>query len=279
MKRDWEGDENGPPSKRPNAWSRPLNLQPEMEEEKVERVPAGMIDGSTRWRPPETIMREMKDSLMNKGIENFRSMSLEDMHEYLFTQICSGEEVDKEVFTRKLETRDKDYINMLSRRFEIYIDKLGDHVLVNGVDTIVCPSDSYKYCRDNKKCMPIPGYYENERTKYFSPQLYHILQDYGFFWNYLGIDTIKEQLPVKTLESQYTAKISYHLGARAEQIGSDRISILRDMERRLLRVQLMRSFNVQCCVKKEEDQAHIIFGNVLDSILKLTRDEMNIVVR
>lgn len=268
MKSGREGEENGP-----------LNIQPKIEEKKVERVPSGMIDGSTGWRPPETIMSEMKDSLMNKRIENFRSMSLEDMHKFLFTQICSENKAYKEVFTRKLKAKDEDYINMLSRRLEIYIDKLGDHVLVNGSYTLVCPYDSYKYCKDNKKCIPIPGYYEKEKMKYFSPQLYHILQDYGFFWNYLGIDTIKEKLPVKTLELQYTAKISYHLGARAEQIGSNRISILRDMERRLIRVQFMRSFNVQCCVKKEEDQAHITFGKVLDTVLKLTRDKMNIVVR
>lgn len=228
---------------------------------------------TTRGITPSEKMRELKVELMKRHMMNFRSMSLEGMHNYLFAQVCSGEQIDREVFTRKLQLRDNDYIDMLSRRLEAYIDKLSQHVIQNGTN-IHCPSDSHKYCEDNSKCVPIPGYYERERMKYFSPQLYHILQDYGFFWYFLGVDTIKEQLPIRVLEDQYKVKIALELGKKLRGSVHDKLKILRDMEKRLLRIQFLRSFNVQCCIQKEQDRSHIRFGNILETILKLTRDEM-----
>ena len=250
MKRSRE-DDNSPPPKRLNAWGKSPNIQPEAH-------PRGIT--------LEDKEINLKKKLMHIYIVKFKNLSLESMHDNLFKQICDGTDADKEVFDRKMTNRDKDYIEMLSEKFEIYIDKLSEYA--NKIKN--CPSDSEKYCKNDDKCRYIPGYSNNEPKKRFSPQLYHILQDYGFFWNYLGIDTITEKKSIQYLQIRYTVEIGIMIGKML--CHTDKIVKLRFLEKKLIRIQFLRLFNVQCCLNMKE---HKSFGTLLDILLEKTREEMN----
>ena len=275
MKRSRE-DDNSPPPKRLNAWGKSPNIQPEAHVEKTINAPRSFIDGATRGITLEDKEINLKKKLMHIYIVKFKNLSLESMHDNLFKQICDGTDADKEVFDRKMTNRDKDYIEMLSEKFEIYIDKLSEYAIYKYEDIPNkiknCPSDSEKYCKNDDKCRYIPGYSNNEPKKRFSPQLYHILQDYGFFWNYLGIDTITEKKSIQYLQIRYTVEIGIMIGKML--CHTDKIVKLRFLEKKLIRIQFLRLFNVQCCLNMKEDDGHKSFGTLLDILLEKTREEM-----
>ena len=149
-----------------------------------------------------------------------------------------------------------------------------------------------------KRCVRLPGVNfesnivdgkEENKIKNFIPQLYHILQDFGFFNYYLGLNTVNipnclknkrlnfditNLIPKDSREKEKNRLVSrwaLFLG-RILQIKSqeldkesftDFVGILIKV---IERVQFLRHFDEKCCVRDQIDDPHKAFNVVLGVI-------------
>lgn len=192
---------------------------------------------------------------------------------------------------------DKTAIKKISRDIESFIDSIME--LADGNMDILdewnmfdmCPHGLTKnqYCHLGSKKHPIKclEMIEYDDMKRLIPQMYHILQDYGFFYIYLGVEHMRiepkeneSQQEKKTRLEEEKQDISTLITEKVSELCGDisindmsfeekynaKIRCLRTMERRLQYILFLREFNVICCLrKKEEDDAHLSFNQVLDA--------------
>lgn len=187
----------------------------------------------------------------------------------LFHMICSGRDP---IFKTKMEQRDVNYIDTLSQLIDMFTDQLSS-VIVTDKNEITSCENSKKYCKAGTACRFLPGYYASEKNKEgnpvhkgFIPQMYKILQDYGFFYFYFGIDTISQKLPnckiIEKIEELSPIDLALRFGASLDK----NVVVMDKAILRLNRVIFLRDFNVQCCLETLPDSNHIAFNKVLEDI-------------
>ena len=99
-------------------------------------------------------------------------------------------------------------------------------------------------------------------NKQFIPQLYHVHQDYGFFFEYLQFPAIIDTIP-KMSCSDISSEWSYDLGSimkdEEHQNGIvGKKQLLKKMMLRIRRVQFLRELDVVCCLNHEYFSEHVL---------------------
>ena len=175
---------------------------------------------------------------------------LEKMKTKLYNKICTGE--GPNIFYLSMKSHDEIYIKSLTSEIEEYIDLLSQ--TMNVVD-------------NEKLCRKIPGFRTNENKRGLIPQVYHILQDYGFFAGYIGIDTISTKLPIEEL-LDWLLDFGIEIGENKVRYGKHQVIMFMDtMMLRMRRVQFLRSFETHCCLGLENaDNNHIPMDKALERI-------------
>jgi hypothetical protein len=221
-----------------------------------------------------------------------RSDTLSSKKKKLFRKVCSGRD---ENFKIEMTKKNPLYIEDLSDEIDEYVDEL---VMTNystfidllGFDVselrsdITCTSIMKNQCKlegdknNEEGCTRIPGYYEHENAKKFIPQLYHILQDYGFFYHYLKLPMMDKKLTINQLNN---FKWGVRLGRILGGLGSpnDEYRFITIMLLRLRRVQFLRSFDVKCCLQKPPDSDHLTFDGVLENVYNELLSERSDIVK
>ena len=218
---------------------------------------------------------------------------LNRMKKNLFEKVCSGRDMG---FKSGMVNKNPDYIRELSLEIDRYTDALADSVLEPGTllsdlsrrdmgeMTSFCNEKSRAQCDMDKNslnsegCGFLPGYYTGEPIKQFIPQLYHILQDYGFFHHYLNFTSIIDTRPRMKI-NKILSKWGIHLGRVLDGIDTNegKIRCLDTMMARLRRVQFLRAFDSSCCmggVITEESMNHDFFSiEILDTVYETLEEE------
>ena len=218
---------------------------------------------------------------------------LNRMKKNLFEKVCSGRDMG---FKSGMVNKNPDYIRELSLEIDRYTDALADSVLEPGTllsdlsrrdmgeMTSFCNEKSRAQCDMDKNslnsegCGFLPGYYTGEPIKQFIPQLYHILQDYGFFHHYLNFTSIIDTRPRMKI-NKILSKWGIHLGRVLDGIDTNegKIRCLDTMMARLRRVQFLRAFDSSCCmggVITEESMNHDFFNiEILDTVYETLEEE------
>ena len=190
----------------------------------------------------------------------------------LYNKICAGE--GPNIFYSSMMSHDERYIKSLTSEIEEYIDLLSQ--TMNVVDNTWDQSHMGRqgscakyidHCFSDKLCRKIPGFRTDENKRGFIPQMYHILQDYGFFAGYIGIDNISTKLPIVELEDWYV-EFGIEIGINYKEYGKRPVIVFMDMMMlRMRRVQFMRSFETHCCLGLENaDNNHIPMDEALERI-------------
>jgi len=207
-----------------------------------------------------------------------RSDTLASKKKKLFRKVCSGRD---ENFKIEMTKKNPLYIEDLSDEIDEYVDEL---VMTNystfidllGFDVselrrdITCTYIMKNQCKlegdknNEEGCTRIPGYYEHENVKKFIPQLYHILQDYGFFYHYLEFPMMDKKLKQWEILSRW----SFKLGRIVQKRGTpqNKYRFITIILLRLRRVQFLRAFDVKCCLEKIPDEDHLTFDKVLETV-------------
>lgn len=215
---------------------------------------------------------------------NEKRKQVNDLGKSIYTAICS---LNYENFKENMESKDPEFIDDLTKSIEVFIDQLvmvmydtdrtnwTDIPLIQQVD---CANLVHHCHKDTMKCpRSIPGYYATSKKQHgdprkaFIPQMYKILQDYGFFHRYLGYNMIDAYVTIKDLNSTDWA---LQIGVKIGEINDEnqeirvrkRIQHINDMKTRIRRVQFLRAFDVRCCLEKEPDSGHKQFDSVLQEV-------------
>lgn len=210
----------------------------------------------------------------------------------IYEAICS---LGYDNFKTKMEKKDDEFIDSLTLSIEALVDQLS--MIMYDIDSsnwsnipIIDPNNCTKlrhHChKDTRKCArSLPGYYTKSKKQHgdprkaFIPQMYKVLQDYGFFHRYLGYNMIDEYVPFSTLDGiKWGIKIGYKLGTipgvDREDKKKKEIEYLKTMRTRIRRVQFLRAFDVRCCLEKEGDASHKKFDSILEKIYIALDEEM-----
>lgn len=102
--------------------------------------------------------------------------------------------------------------------------------------------------------------------KGFIPQIYHILQDYGLFYIYLGVEPRSMSLIDLKSEILYNITVSTEriLSTNPHDTYNSRISFLDKLSLRLQYVKFLRTFYLKCCSYAEEDSGKRMFRETLE---------------
>ena len=198
---------------------------------------------------------------------------LETRQKELFNEVCSSENTE---FINKLENKDKDYIEELGNKIEVYTDALALQFDMKDI----CSSDELfqkkkiqsphvtfknqlktKHCFNTKikdesnelifkdACPPLPGYVYFEEAKTFIPQLYHILSDYNFFYIYLKFPAMVDEGQEMPRYEYLKSKWSLRLGRIIERLDGkeNRMEFIKMLLCRIRRVKFLRSFSTFVC--------------------------------
>ena len=217
--------------------------------------------------------------------------NLDNMKRKLFDKVCSGTDID---FKEKMTKKDTSYIKSISSEIEQYIDLLANEIGNTDITTNFkikgCPEGKKKQCDmlgiGKESCMIIPGYYKTEKisNKQFIPQLYHVLQDYGFFFEYLQFPAIIDTIPRLScgdISRDWAYRLGSITGVEEHQNGIvGKKQLLKKMMLRIRRVQFLREFDVVCCLAGTTDKDHEYFSeHVLKPVYEtLERDYNRITV-
>jgi len=122
-----------------------------------------------------------------------------------------------------------------------------------------------KFCNKNILCTPLP---EHKLQKTFIPQLYHLLQDYDLFPEYMNIKNNDEKdfdmkLLIKS-KNDWIADFIETVTLKAPNSAMLRINQYTTMMTKIRRVQFLRSFNEQCC--KDKINQHEKIDEILTEI-------------
>ena len=213
--------------------------------------------------------------------------TLTEMKKKLFMKVCAGTDPE---FKTNMKNKNSEYIESLSNEIDAYIDSLvqtnykekGTDYKEKGTDLlefsmseierdIMCTETMNNQCNlekninmiNDKACVRLPGYYD--KSKQFIPQLYHILQDYGFFYHYLKFPMMDEKLSNNQILARWSLKLGEILGSKS-LIGKQKLITV--MLLRLRRVQFMRSLDIKCCLKYAAGNIsdHVDFDVVLETV-------------
>ena len=221
-----------------------------------------------------------------------RKKQVNDLGTSIYEAICSLKYDD---FKTKMENKDDKFIDDLTLSIEVFVDQLSmimydidasnwDNIPI--IDRNDCVNLVHLCRKDTMKCArSLPGYYATSKKhhgdlrKAFIPQMYKILQDYGFFHRYLGYNMIDKYVPLHILESEdWTLEIGVSLG-KIQSINEEdekrkQIEHLNKIKTRIRRVQFLRAFDVRCCLDKERDEGHQKFDGILEDIYQLLEREL-----
>ena len=209
----------------------------------------------------------------------------------LFKKVCSGLDPN---FKTEMQRKNSNYIERLSDEIDDYIDSLVQTNYEKKTDLLqlgmleikrdlVCTDLMKKQCDlesnmlNDKGCVRLPGYYEKEDPKQFIPQLYHILQDYGFFYHYLEFPMMDEKLSNSRILARWALNLGKILGRLNSSTNQYRFITV--MLLRLRRVQFMRAFDVKCCLGSVSDEGHMGFNGVLQDVYDTLLDERAKIIR
>jgi len=206
-------------------------------------------------------------------------MILEKMKTRLYNKICAEGGLDQ--FHLSMKSQDEEYIKHLTVEIENYVDLLSTSM--NIIDNqwekshIGRQKSCEKYmdhCFKGKGCRKIPGFRIEEDNRGFIAQMYHILQDYGFFSSYLGIDNISSKLPISELDDWFVA-FGKTIGKNEVKYGKRPVLMFLDMMLiRVRRVQFLRLFESYCCNSFIQTAgSHIPIDNVLKRIYNAVEKE------
>lgn len=204
-------------------------------------------------------------------------VDLEKMKNNLFNKICAGYGLD--TFHLSMKEKDEKYIESLTKEIEEYIDLLttsmgvnentwdGSHIQRQNV----C-GEYADHCFNGTTCRKIPAFRPDEKGRGFIPQMYHILQDYGFFLQYIGLDNISSKLPISELIDWFI-HFGRVIGQNEMIYGKRAVLIFMDiMMIRVRRVQFLRSFETYCCLALERpDDSHVPIDDALEKIYNAIR--------
>lgn len=164
------------------------------------------------------------------------------------------------------------------KKIEVHIDRMAG-LISQDLDWIsndpvitseVCVNRKlHGHCNRYTKCSVLPGF---KKKKSLVPQLYHILQDYGLFFD-MGIEN-NDTLSFKILRrksNRWLIDIGEELGMSVE-----RVSFLRKIMIRVRRVQFLRSFDEKCC--KVKDENHRFINDLLEDIYEALEDKLECIV-
>lgn len=245
-----------------------------------------------RPRPEEQTGNEADNDDYSEPIgKRPKRNNLSSRKKKLFRKVCSGLDPN---FTYEMSAKNPIYIEELSNEIDEYIDTLVRANYNQSIDLmqfdkleiirdLVCSPLMKKQCDhgsdvDNGKgCVLIPGYYEQGGPKQFIPQLYHILQDYGFFLHYLEFPMMDEKLSITKVSSRWSLRLGRILGGINSK--HQEYSFITKMLLRLRRVQFMRAFDVKCCLDTISDDNHKSFNDVLDDVYDTLLDDRANIVR
>jgi len=187
---------------------------------------------------------------------------LEKMKTKLYNKICTGE--GPNIFYLSMKSHDEIYIKSLTSEIEEYIDLLSQTMDPSHMGRC---TEYIDHCFSDKLCGKIPGFRTNENKRGLIPQVYHILQDYGFFAGYIGIDTISTKLPIEEL-LDWMLDFGIEIGENKVRYGKHQVIMFMDMMMlRMRRVQFLRSFETHCCLGLENaDNNHIPMDEALERI-------------
>ena len=216
---------------------------------------------------------------------NGQKKLVNELGKSIYEAICSLEYED---FKTRMEGKDGEFIDSLTLSIETFVNYLSMIMYdINDSDwddlPVINPNDCTKlshHChKDTMRCArSLPGYYaksnkqqHGDPRKAFIPQMYKVLQDYGFFHRYLGYNMIDSYVPIGELENvNWGIKIGYKLGTipgtDPEDKKRNEIEHLNKMKTRIRRVQFLRAFDVRCCLEKDPDSGHRRFDGTLEII-------------
>ena len=248
---------------------------------KTRTVPVVPVRGRI-VRPSDTTQRELTPPRMNA---DFRRKNLNDMHSDLYSRICDGKTSE---FKNKLTANDSnsEYINKLADQLDAYVDKLsfelqgGDIKWEEVVNFNTCdPKLSYNCSKGSAKCDFIPGgaYLKdtkgnNRPPKSLIPQIYHVLQDYGFFWEYIGFNNIDMSKSTGVVLANW----GFNLGQKlcSKRTDKRKIDFLKCIIHRAYRVLFLREFDVRCCLRKNKNRNHEHFDIVINDVIFVLREKI-----
>lgn len=237
-------------------------------EEKSETDSTGRVPSNVTSSPGWTTKRQK----ISDDTTDPPEVALEKMKNKLFNKICAGDGLD--TFHLSMKEQDEKYIESLTGEIEDYVDLLsasmgvnentwdGSHIQRQGV----C-GEYTDHCFNETICRKIPGFRSDEPGRGFIPQMYHILQDYGFFMQYIGLDNISSKLPMSELIDWFI-HFGRVIGRNEIKYGKTPVLIFLDMMMiRMRRVQFLRSFETYCCLGLERsDESHIPIDDALEEI-------------
>ena len=213
------------------------------------------------------------------------SKSLSSRKKKLFQKVCSGRDPN---FKIEMSNKNPVYIEELTREIDDYVDTLVKTNYNQIIDLlefdmgeigrdIVCTPLMKQQCDhesnmlNDRGCIRIPGYYEAENPKQFIPQLYHILQDYRFFYEYLQFPIMDQKFTITQVSFKWGLKLGELLGSLSST--HRKYSYLTIMLLRLRHVQFLRAFDVKCCIRVESDEGHESFDNLLKEVYDVLLNE------
>ena len=99
-------------------------------------------------------------------------------------------------------------------------------------------------------------------NKQFIPQLYHVHQDYGFFFEYLQFPAIIDTIPRLScgdISRDWAYRLGSITGVEEHQNGIvGKKQLLKKMMLRIRRVQFLRELDVVCCLDHEYFSEHVL---------------------
>lgn len=205
--------------------------------------------------PPNQPIPVPKDKFINYELDN--------MSKLLYDNVC----LQSEEFQQKMGKKDPEYIKLLSERIDAFTNKLVCDATSGRFSSWLidfafqCKQLKDTHCHTGNKCQVLPGWYKDKKA--FLPHLYHILQDYGFFWDYIGFNNIDIKNDLFSLGSEWQEKLTEKQEGMTVQEKKTHLSKLMV---RVKRVKFLREFDVKCCLQKGQDSNHELFDNVLKGV-------------
>ena len=177
----------------------------------------------------------------------------------------------------------------LTKKIENFVDWMASQHVPNGFwtgkqnpfkfhESLCTKRQTGSLCNKGTKCKKLP---DHDIQKSFIPQLYHLLQDYGFFLLYMNIvNNDEKDKDMKKLRKNVTDWCVDIAEGLAKYKRDERIRRYKEMLTKIRRVQFLRTFDAICCRNKERN--HKSMDEFLDEIYgvverKVERLEKNLV--
>ena len=196
----------------------------------------------------------------------FKDLTLDEMKKELYNKICDEENFE---FPYKLMINDIDYTESISSKIDSYIDRLAKSMGIeidNVSSNLSCIHDNFEHIHSDGACSG-----NNCEITEFVTKLYDSLNQYDFFFQYLGFQDIHNNSDGSEIRFKWYRDFTQKM----EKLNTkpEKLEYINNSIKRVNRVMFIGSFNVKYCVfTKTNSKTKRVLGMYKSMIKELVRE-------